>query len=103
MPQPHQLRRIGPNYLEKGVLGRLGETSARPGLAEGAFVEEPDADGGVLMIGRDTWLGGEELPGEGGAGGADLVEEVVVLEGFGSGYFLYGGLYGFFDYCGSFG
>lgn len=42
-------------------------------------------------------FGGVELPDEGWTGGADLVEEVVVLEGFGSGDFLDRGLYGFFD------
>lgn len=42
-------------------------------------------------------FGGVELPDEAWAGGADLVEEVVVLEGFGSGDFLDRGLYGFFD------
>lgn len=105
VPQPHQPRRIGPNNVEKGVLRRLGQPGPRSGLGEGLLVEDPDADGGVLLGGGSAaaGLGGVEPPREARAGGPDLAEEVVVLEGFGSGDFLYGRRNGFFNHGGCLG
>lgn len=93
MPDPDQPSRISPHDLEEAVLSSLGESSADPGLGERALVEDPDADERVLRGGRGgAGPSSEELPGEAGAAGADLVEEVVVLEGAGTGNLLDGGL-----------
>ena len=50
-----------------------------------------------MLTSSTRGLGVVELPGEGGAGGADLVEELVVLERPGAGDFLDGGLDGLLD------
>lgn len=105
MPQPDKPSRIGPNYIQKRVLGGFGEANSEPSLREGALIEEPDANGGVLLGdgGSITPLAGVQLPNEAWAGGADLIKEVVVLEGLWSGDFLYGGLYRLLDHCCGFG
>lgn len=99
MPEAHQPRRVRPDYIQEGVLRSLGQPGARARLGEDALVEDPDADLGVLVgaPGVAGGPGGVELPGEGGAGGADLVDEVVVLEGLGAGDLLDRRLHGLLD------
>lgn len=101
MAEPHEARGVGPNNIQKRVLGGLGKPGACAGLGEGLLVKEPDADVGVLVVGAGgvtRRLGGVELPDEARPSGADLVEEVVVLERPGAGHLLDCGLDGLLDH-----
>lgn len=101
--QADEPRRIRPDYIKEGILGGLGESGAGAGLRQSALVEDPDGDEGVLGRRAGAGPGGVDLPGEGGAAGSDLVEEIVVLEGLRTCYFLDGGGDGLFDHGGGFG